>query len=405
MKNLLWPVAVVLLLAVLVVCLMMFSDEIGLVAAGQGRTKVQYLEDVDRSWPELIPTSAPQPSATVSETTHDFGMMDILTDGEYSFYIENTGTGDLELKKGETTCECTISSLEEGGFVKPGERVAVKLAWKTKTGNVEDYRETAEIRTNDRGNRTIKFVIKGKVRDYLMVFPPIVAFPDTSIDTSPNETIVIASATKEQFKILDIESTSPHFAWKQSPASPESIRRLRDLSGYEDLEQVWELDLSLKEGMPLGRFFETITIHTNVENRETFPLKVHGRLTGSIEFFGPPQSFEQERWLVKMESVPKAIGKKVALNMFVRGYGKDIKPRVKSKYPEFLEVATQLVKSSDTFSQYRVEVSIPPGTPACNYIGSRTNEQGDPDVGRIILETDHPKEKELILLAAFVVRD
>ena len=63
MRNLLWPITVVLLLAVLVGCLMMFSDDIGLVAAGQGRTKVQYLEDVDRSWPELIPTSAPQPSA------------------------------------------------------------------------------------------------------------------------------------------------------------------------------------------------------------------------------------------------------------------------------------------------------------------------------------------------------
>src|SRR5579859_1602904 len=56
-----------------------------------------------------VATSGPQPKAVIDQTEFDFGRMEVGEERQHEFTISNEGQAPLVLKKGKTTCQCTIS--------------------------------------------------------------------------------------------------------------------------------------------------------------------------------------------------------------------------------------------------------------------------------------------------------
>jgi hypothetical protein len=406
MKPFFSVLAIAALAGVVLCCVLLLA---GTAQTESGSKHSQIDQDVfpTYEYPALPAPGEPKPSVEVSETVYDFGLMDVMTEGEHEFVIRNGGEGPLVLKQGETTCSCTISTVQSGGVVPPGGEATIKLAWETQAGHIEDYRQTAVILTNDADNRTVKLVIKGTVRSFLLVVPPIWNMSEVSVfDLPVKQLFVMGSASPKPFEITKIESSIPDYLsyGEIKPASEESLDRIRTLSDYSDLENVWEVELTLNPGMPMGRFRESVVFHTNITRDDKegnpvtldpFELRVYGRITGDINFQG--RDFEQQRWVLKFGNVPSATGKSGKLYMYTRG--QVVNPRVKLVEPDLLQVTI----AEQTQGIYELDVTVPPGTAPCNYMGM-ADKEGNAQIGRIILETDHPVEKELLVLVQFAVQ-
>src|SRR5688572_26118142 len=108
---------------------------------------------------EQLPTqqylAAPDTSAHASEaklviiggTSHSSGETDRHAEGEYELMCRNEGKTPSGLKKGQTTCKCTMSEMKNGRL-RPGESQPSKLTWTAKTGE-SDFSQSAEIITEN----------------------------------------------------------------------------------------------------------------------------------------------------------------------------------------------------------------------------------------------------------------
>lgn len=409
MKPLFSLLAVAVLAGVVVCCALILGSSAP-TQIGSQRPHIESYSVPTYEHPKPPGPNEPKPRVKVDEDVYDFGLMDVMTEGQHQFIIRNVGEGPLVLKQGETTCSCTISTIQSDGVVPPGGEASVKLSWETKSGGVEDYRQTAEILTNDALNPTIKLVVKGTVRSFLVMLPPVWIIPKASPSEPTKQTVILASPSLHPFEITKIESSIPEDLTYDAPrpASKESLKRMQELSGYKDMKYAWEVDVTLGTGMPSGRFFESMKFYTNIEKKDkdgntvVLPpqhLRVEGLITGDIDFFG--RDFERARRVLMLANVPSATGKTGKLFMYTGGAKQDIHPRVKSTDPDFLQVSITKAEEGQG-AAYEVQITVPAGTLPCNYMGI-ADEQGRPRIGRVLLETDDAVEKELLLLVQFAV--
>lgn len=111
---------------------------------------------------------------------HDFGSMAQGEQGEHTFVIKNVGNAPLTLKKGASTCKCTLANLEKGSLA-PGEETTVKLEWTVQTAEPQ-FSQNAEIRTNDATIGAISLQIRGKVYREVEFVPDSITFGEIAAD-------------------------------------------------------------------------------------------------------------------------------------------------------------------------------------------------------------------------------
>ena len=116
----------------------------------------------------------------VNGDTYDFGSMAQGEKGEHTFVIKNVGNAPLTLKKGASTCKCTLANLEKGSLA-PGEQTTVKLEWTVQTAETQ-FSQNAEIRTNDATIGAISLQIRGKVYREVEFVPEDITFGEIAAD-------------------------------------------------------------------------------------------------------------------------------------------------------------------------------------------------------------------------------
>ncbi|MBC8290175.1 MAG: DUF1573 domain-containing protein [Planctomycetes bacterium] len=121
--------------------------------------------EIDDGHPKISETG-PHPKAVAEELEYDFGMMKHMDTGSHKFLVRNEGEAPLELKTGETTCQCTIGELGDT-IIPPGESTVVELKWTIKNPSAR-FDHSAEVWTNDPEHDLILLQISGFVgRDVL----------------------------------------------------------------------------------------------------------------------------------------------------------------------------------------------------------------------------------------------
>jgi hypothetical protein len=335
------------------------------------------------------------PKVAVDEAEHKFGVQDVESQGQHDFVIRNVGTAPLRLTKGATTCSCVLSDLEQGE-IPPGGSTKATLQWKSK-GVAGDYEQSGTILTNDPETPRVKLKVSGRFVSAVRANPSEVQF--SSIPQSESSTTDVRIST-HLAQLLEIEgyefsdrSLAKFFEVAVTPLTPGQLKE------EEDAQSGYQMRISVKSGLPLGAFRQTITVKTNIEKRPTVEVPLQGLVVGDISIVGP--RWHADKGVLALNSVSGQEGGRWRLTILTRGpHRKEVKFKPVRVEPDLLkvELGETIPINDGVVMQTSLVIEIPKGSRPANYLGTVQSP-----AGRITIETNHPKAPRLEIRVAFAV--
>lgn len=388
------------------------------------------------------PDDIPQPPKSgpfgkfvvVDEPVHNFGVMELGQKGSHEFKIRNDGRGPLKLvaRKEDHTCQCTLGSLGSEGL-KPGEESTVTLKWEIKNPNTQ-FEHSAKIRTDDPDNPVTTFRVRGFVGKRLTVRTGTEVVIGQLSNTKVTERkFILHSETVDAFDITKLETSLPMIVATSRPLMGEELREAmrdpgqeaRDAAlkearkssgeglkkssepGHEghdhsspdssvdemagkqpDVKCGHEVKVVFNAGLPIGKFRESLMIHTNIPDTPPLVVTFEGSRAGPIEILGTPGSgWIPNEGMLRVARFRAAEGKKLKLLVFVKKTEMPLEILEAKVKPTFLKY--QLVKD-DNFKgmgrdRYDLFIEIPAGEAPVSVTGE--------NMGSIVLTTNHPDAK------------
>ena len=340
--------------------------------------------------------SGPQPKAVADEISFDFGHAIVGNEYSHIFTLKNEGEAPLTVEKGKSTCQCTVSNLEEGKTleVSPGESVEITLTWRPKESDAW-FSHSAAVKTNDLKSRTIKFEIHGQVVKRFDTMPSdIWTMPDIHDDKPTFFSGYLFSSALKDFQITGLKTTHPLLSAKHFKLSKLELSQYNKKCGFR-------IDLELKTGAAVGPFNESLSIATNVENATSYTVNVRSHRFGPMTI-RPLQNVK--KWApikmgFSMGDFPASEGRTSILHLYVKGLdGKDLEFRDVEVDPEYLQFS---LTPDDSFSgndskRSVLTFKIPPGTPRASRVKGNS--------AQVHLKTNHPEVPEMNFLLHFISR-
>jgi hypothetical protein len=335
-----------------------------------------------------------QPVAVVDEGTHKFGVMELGAKKSHSFTVSNKGKAPLKLEKGETTCKCTLSHLEDSS-IPPGSSGSVALEWEGK-GEIGPFRQTAEILTNDPKQPKLLLTVEGELTEAVSVEPAELVLSSLSARDPVTGEVRIYALHSDDFEVMshkfESETGNQQFEVVFEPLDEKLLADHKAKSGV--LAKV-----TTKPILPLGPIKQKIILETNLANRPQLEFTVAGTVVSDISVLG--QDFSSSNSMLRLGLVKSRDGAKRTLRLVTRGaFRKEIEFKVASKSPEFLEVAIGERIDQGLVTQVPITISVPAGTPPANHLGTALGKMGE-----IVLETNHPDLKQVPIKVYFAVED
>ncbi|GIW89877.1 MAG: hypothetical protein KatS3mg109_0309 [Pirellulaceae bacterium] len=345
-----------------------------------------------------VESSKPQPRVLVRPgERYDFGKMPRGTTGRHVFYIANVGNAPLTIKKGQTTCKCTLSTLEDG-VVEPGETVAVTLEWTVKSD--ENYfSQMAELITNDPERGVVQLRIEGYVEDLVRLTPDEIVFMNVAGNQSQTRPLYVYAARKEDnIRVEEVgfvdASTANYFE-----------AEVRDLTDEELAEQPMAkagqvVLVTLKPGLPTGEIHQNLRVKLNVPDMPEQIIPIRGMIQSDVSVVGRLAMFDPRTNLLNLGGVLQDQGARAELLVLLKGDQRDqIEVTVAEvDPPEALRVTLGERKVSDRLITIPLTVEVPVGAPRVTRLGS---EQGK--LGTIRLEASNSLTKEVHIKVRFAV--
>lgn len=342
-----------------------------------------------------IPDEAPFAEAEVDKLTHNFQVMAVGEKGSHTFTVTNKSKErPLLLKKGPTTCKCTLADLENGEL-KPGKSMKITLSWKIPEGS-ERFEQNAEIWTSDPKNPTLVLSISGEIRKTIEILPSTEWKIGAIGESKTKEyTGLISSGIFSKFKILALESTSKNITATHIPLSKDDLTSTRAKSGYR-------IKLAINPVGLVGILEESLIIKTELPDKKTggkrlanFAVKIVGSMTGAAMFRPLPGV----RWapgslVARLGQFNASDGKEVGLRLFItEPEGLSFKITDIVADPPFLKATIKRVGEKNAGaktgerSQFLLTLSVPPGSPRASRLLK--------NYGTIKFKTNHPKARTM----------
>lgn len=342
-----------------------------------------------------VELAEPHPKVVVDEQHYDFGTMDSHGTGRHDFIFTNNGDATLELEKGDTTCKCTVADLEKTE-IAPGESGTVAIEWHVKEF-MGSFTQSAAILTNDPSCPKITLTIKGNVRTATNFYPSELVFSNLSNDKETTGEIRVYGYLDKPLKVeghkwLDSRTAKFFDVEFKEMGSAEIEKEKGAQSGYFVL-------VAIKPGLPLGPFQQTIRLKTNIESSETISIPIRGTVDSEIAIVG--RGWDRDRGLLDFGTVDNHKAWRRTLMLVVRGvHRKEVKFKTVGIDPELLKVTfgNTTPINNGVVLQTPVTIEIPKG---CRPISRLGSEQGP--LGRITIETNHPKTPTLTIPVRFAV--
>ncbi|HUG67304.1 MAG TPA: DUF1573 domain-containing protein, partial [Pirellulaceae bacterium] len=334
--------------------------------------------------PSAMPTEA-APKAIAAELVHDFGVMDPLTKGRHAFVIRNEGTGPLVLRKGPTTCKCTLSNLSRGE-IGPGEAGVVVLDWNS--GRDLLYSHEATIYTNDPEADELHFRVTGKVRQRLGAVPPAISFGGIEPDGQGKVDVILYSQLWDEFDVIGGDCSVEGVTWKV-----DSVTAADATLG--DVLSARKVTLTTGDAMPQGSFFGQLRldIQPAAGDRETLELPLDGQMLRRLAVYGPAITIDG---VVDVGQVHQGQTKKTRLVLKIRDPQRELRVTGITTHPGFVKAAVLPYDAEPKDAGLmQLEVEIPADAPRCSYLGV--------PLGDLKIEFDHPRIPSLDLKVKFAV--
>ncbi|WP_298868787.1 DUF1573 domain-containing protein [uncultured Gimesia sp.] len=410
--------------SILTTILVLVVALIGTVWLGRGNGDLKSVQpkiptkSTDDDRPKISPTG-PYPKAVVEKPLYEFGEMAVGQTLSHKFILKNEGEVPLEVKKGTTTCKCTLSEMKDNS-VAPGKSIEIELTWTPKSTQ-EIFGQTATVYTNDPKNQELKLQIRGSANRLISFSGDTESgaywsLPVMSNSTPVSHTGMIHTKYLDEFKVLEIVASKPGLTSSFKPLTPEELKEVKAKSGYS-------IKITADPGkFPLGGFNERLIIKTDIPdtqephseadhkhtegdghkhehkhgNRE-FVIQISGNHSGPIRIvptFGV--HWNPETMVLRLGQFSAKEGKEVTLSMFVEGIEQPLKIMNQEIKPDYLKFE---IKKDDQFKstnkqRYVIKLSVPAGSPTASF--DQSNQ------ARVKLKTNHPNAKEIELRIQFI---
>jgi hypothetical protein len=361
------------------------------------------LQSVSRPWQvgDFRPGAAaraggPAGAVEVGETVHAFGTVGTGGSGSHDFVIRNAGTGPLTLRRGATSCTCTISGFEAADgeasayekVVQPGGSTKVTLEWKGK-GAGGPFRQQATILTDDPHRPEVVFVVEGTVVPKWKAVPEAVLLPRVSSATGEHAEVRLFTFGTQppvaERLVVDHAQAGQFFSLAQSPLAAA------DLAAEPGATGGLLLALTIRPGLPLGTLRTSIEAVLRLPDAVAVTVPVEATVGGDLVLAGA--AWDSSRQSLLLGTVSGRKGLRTQLFITARGSHRDsVKPVVREVVPDSLDVSIGEPVPIGEGGAVRIPVSvvIPAGSRAANHLCS---EQGP--AGRIVLDTGHPDSPTL----------
>lgn len=336
-------------------------------------------------------------AVVVGAMDYDFGVGQRNGALNHVFRIRNDGDEPLRLEKGATSCKCTLSDIKTGELL-PGQTADVRLDWKLTTLG-EQFRQTAEIHTNDPARPTLVLAVHGKVEDLVQLEPRELALTSVPVNEGATETVRLYG-----FKVKDVQIVSQEFS---NPETASFFNLTWRSATAEELQTKKEATcgltgtLTVKPGLPLGPINQTIQLKTNVADADKLELAVTGSVISDISIVGPSQ-FSEKRGVLFLGIVQQDRGAKATLRILVKGpHREDVKLTLREVDPQdVLSVKLDEARkiNDGAVYMYPLQIEIPPGSRLVNRLGTDQAK-----MGKIVIETTHPTAKTIPIRVKFAV--
>jgi Protein of unknown function (DUF1573) len=362
------------------------------VAAAWGATRYEFrrAETPLSALMESPDTTALAPVAVVNESeVFHFGTMNVDTKKSHTFIIKNNGTAPLVLTKGHTSCKCTLSELN-AGEVAPGKTAEVNLEWHP-PGATEEFEQSAEIQTNDPQRPRIQLIVRGRVLDALKLDPATLTVGDVSVNDTHTFETTLWSYRTESFQLesweFDEAPTAPFFSLQAVPVSADELKL------QPDAKAGWKVQISLKQGAPLGAISQKVILKHNVADVAPLSLTITGKGVGDITVISP--LYVADKDYLELGNVVRSQGFQTKIYLLAKG------PRREGMKLSVLEVdpaAALQVKigepsrPSEKSILWPVEIQIPAGSEPISRIGSEIGK-----LAKITLATNDTVTPQVVL--------
>jgi hypothetical protein len=342
--------------------------------------------------PPVPPTDGTAPKVVVDQEEYEFGKMDLA-------------------------CGCTVSKIEQE-TIAPGESGKVSLTWRADKGE-GPFRQTATIETNDPSRPRVVLTVWGRVLRVVRLVPDELVFGQISAGRPVTGQVRLLCRLDEPLEgvrcDLREEQTAGHFGIVAEPLSADQLKEpdqgnggSGEGGGSEKAGNIDESDrprsgylltVTVKPGLPLGRFRQTIVVHTSLKSVPTVQIPVVGTVVGDISIVG--RGWDEEASLLTLGRVSSLRGIQRRLLLIARGpHSKEVQFTLVGASPDWLQVDQERLKEttpfgSGTVTETPLVIRIPKGAPRANYLGSK--------FGEILIRTNHPDVPRLRIRVHFAV--
>jgi len=337
-------------------------------------------------WPR-ISAAPPYPKVVIEREDFDFGRIEVGDQQEQTFIIRNDGEAELEISQGDTTCECTVSRIQNNR-IPPHQSTRFTLRWSPKTPS-DPEEKGAEIRTNDPDNKSIHLRIFGAAYRRFVVQPEREWMVGEISEEGRNDvTGHIFSPLVDRLDVERLDFNPNLMSVEVRPVDVAEQTESRARSGVAFL-------VTLPKHGPLGEFSLPLGIVLDIPEKlrdggvagpTRVDVRVTGRRQGPLRLLG--QDFLPREGVVSLGSFDSSQGRRVNLSVIVRdppAEGLQLLQVDSDPTPLKAELSEEESNAGGT-RKYRLQISYPPGGPRVS--------RRDADPGRMILKTNHPEAAE-----------
>jgi len=350
---------------------------------------------------------------------HDFGMMKPGDEGTHTFIVKNTGTEDLRLRLGATTCKCTLGELKREALA-PGETTEVTLTWTVEGSGEPEFRQSAQILTNDPTKVAISLEIMGRIVENVDVVPETWSFGEVATGEPLEITGTIYNFMDD--KILPGEASfSSEELTALSTFEVEPYEPTEELDGIRSTAtEAFKVTIKVLPGMRQGAVsqnfllpFQRLDGDGNVipapaesieHGGEMISVTTAGKIVGNLGMIGPRSKLDGipgGGYLYSFGRIGKGGSLKCRVHVTLRGDDrKNTKLKIRDKVvPEGVVKATLGdAKDRATMTLYPLEIELVPGKEPIQRLGTTKD-----DYGSIWIESDNPKVTPMRIAIKFAI--
>ncbi|MCL6503365.1 MAG: DUF1573 domain-containing protein [Pirellulales bacterium] len=336
-----------------------------------------------------------RPKVFVEEPEFNFGAGRHRQSGVHGWRIWNKGDGLLRIRDSWVECTQCTKLIVPASTIPPGESIEVKLEYTLITLQ-EDFRKSATLLTNDPDQPMVVLRLVGKVYHPLEVKPASLSFSGLKpAEQAAGSVLVLAHFTRDfQIKAISLADATLADQFQVQPR-PLAASELPEgaLAGYE-------LQVTVKPGLPLGDFRQTILLDTNLDEPSRVEIPVQGSITSPITVIGT-NGWNPGRGVLKLGLVPREEGVVRTLKLMFRGVGQaNLRLEPPRAHPDLLQVSYGVpseIKAGEVV-MIPLELRIAPGTAPVSYLGGDGEEAAE-----VLVKTVEPPGWELRFRVEFAV--